>query len=794
MVTTAHKKLGLKFLIIGAFVIAAVAVGGIAVAANAPTVRRFHGTVPACAQNNTTGTFTASITNDPTTSAGQLISSAFVDTSVAQFKNIQGPFVVTVVGNPTKTGHWFGHAENETGYSTGMNDANDKDGFYVADDSTIWGLAPNETLTVSFTATVVNQSTLPKPTTWTDSAWTGSMPRTGSSFTFSGNAASRTTTIRSSCQSLSFSTQPNNSGSSTIKAGYDITTAVTVKDPNNNPQAGVAVTLSLNYANGATLSGTLTATSGVNGVASFPNLTALNPHLYVDKVGSGYTLHASTGSATADSSAFSIGAGDPNTLSFSTGPELGSPYSAGQDITAAVTVKDGFGNLVPNYQVTLGLNNPNNVFGAVLGGTTQTNTNPNGVATFPVAAGHLFVNKIGAGYFFTATAGSASVNSNPFDVTTPAAAAMISFNAPLNATYKAGQTISSSLTVTDAYGNPVPNVNVTISLHPTPPDQNPNQGNLYGTSLVSTNTDSNGVAAFPVGATTLYVDKIGSGYWLTGSASGVATAAVSTSFDILLGDFANLEFVQQPTNTVAGATMAPPVTVAEIDAGGNVITTDSTSKVALTFGVNAGGASTSFGGDPTVVANGIATFSNISINKSSSNYTLVASSDQGVPSATSAFFDILSAQNTGCSNCTVTTTGNNGETISATGTGGQGGGSIAIIVESTVTDCGLPTTPVAGTVTIEPTNITGDIEVTFDDPNVAVAPDQKYYPVCKTVDPGSSTVLDFCPHTPFLETEVPCIEQQKLQFDLSSKVAVLTASNNLHTVIVIKPNDPHVTH
>jgi hypothetical protein len=96
-----------------------------------------------------------------------------------------------------------------------------------------------------------------------------------------------------------------------------------------------------------------------------------------------------------------------------------------------------------------------------------------------------------------------------------------------------------------------------------------------------------------------------------------------------------LAFLQQPTSATAGTAIAPAVTVAVEDAGGNTVA-GNTSTVTLTLsgGTFAGGASTV----SAAAVNGVATFGNLVINAAGS-YTLTAS-DGSLTGATSGAFTI----------------------------------------------------------------------------------------------------------------------------------------------------------
>ena len=101
----------------------------------------------------------------------------------------------------------------------------------------------------------------------------------------------------------------------------------------------------------------------------------------------------------------------------------------------------------------------------------------------------------------------------------------------------------------------------------------------------------------------------------------------------------HLVFVQQPTNTVAGSSIAPAVTVEIRDENGDPTT--STASVTVVLANNPGGGT--LGGTTTVSAvNGTATFSDLSIDKTGTGYSLTASSS-GLTDDTSSTFDITAA-------------------------------------------------------------------------------------------------------------------------------------------------------
>src|SRR3989441_75803 len=99
----------------------------------------------------------------------------------------------------------------------------------------------------------------------------------------------------------------------------------------------------------------------------------------------------------------------------------------------------------------------------------------------------------------------------------------------------------------------------------------------------------------------------------------------------------HLVFTVQPSNTTAGSTISPAVQVAAQDDAGNTVVGFGT-DITIALGNNPGGGVLS--GTKTVTpVNGVATFSNLSIDKAGNGYTLVATAT-GLTGATSAPFNI----------------------------------------------------------------------------------------------------------------------------------------------------------
>ena len=197
---------------------------------------------------------------------------------------------------------------------------------------------------------------------------------------------------------------------------------------------------------------------------------------------------------------------------------------------------------------------------------------------------------------------------------------------PSNTT--AGGTISPAVQVAaqDDGGNTVTGFSgaITIAL-----GNNPGGGTLSGTTTV---TAVNGVATF----SNLSIDQAGTGYTLVATTPGL-TGATSAPFNITPRLATHLVFTVQPTNTTAGSTISPAVRVAAQDDAGNTVTSFS-GTITIALGTNPAGGTLS--GTTTVTAvNGVATFSNLSIDRAGNGYTLVATA-AGLTGATSAPFNI----------------------------------------------------------------------------------------------------------------------------------------------------------
>jgi hypothetical protein len=431
---------------------------------------------------------------------------------------------------------------------------------------------------------------------------------------------------------LVFTQEPPTAPTSAI-AGQAITPAVQVslEDAEGNvvtTDSASSVTLSFaSNLSGAVLSNDLATLS--QGVATFSSLS-------VNLAGS-YTLSATSslaGITGATSTSFNVTAGAAARLAFAQEP----PTSAttGQAITPAVQVslEDAEGNVVTtdsSSSVTLSF--VSNLSGAALSnGSVTLNL---GMATFS----SLSVNLAGTYTLAAASslAGITGAASTSFSVIAGAATHLIFTQEPPTSPNSAlaGQPIAPAVQVSleDAGGNVVTtdsSSSVTLSFA-----SNPASATLSNGSV----TLDQGVATFP----SLSVNV--GGTFTLNAASSLAgiTGVASTSFAVT---GTHLVFTQEPptspNSAVAGQPIAPAVQVSLEDAGGNVVTTDSSSSVTLSFASNPPGATLSNGS--ATLDQGVATFPSLSVNLGGTFSLNAASSLSGVTGATSTSLNIVSGQ------------------------------------------------------------------------------------------------------------------------------------------------------
>ncbi len=269
--------------------------------------------------------------------------------------------------------------------------------------------------------------------------------------------------------------------------------------------------------------------------------------------------------------------------------------------TITVTVKLSDGTAISGASVVL--NQTTGVASTISGATT---TSASGVATFTVSS------TVAGTATYQATAqngGSQTIISTTVTITYvpgPVSTSVSTITASPNSITADGTSVSSvTVQLKDANGNNRTSSGGTLVLNTT-----------RGT-LSSVTDNQNGTYS-----ATLTSGTVAGTATVSGTLAG--TSLTSTALVTMTpGTASKLAFGTQPISMVAGATMNS-VTVEVQDTYGNRVTS-STDSITLAFGANPGNGTLS--GTMTVSAvSGVATFSNLSINKTGTGYTLSATS------------------------------------------------------------------------------------------------------------------------------------------------------------------------
>jgi hypothetical protein len=376
---------------------------------------------------------------------------------------------------------------------------------------------------------------------------------------------------------------------------------VVIQDRNGHQVSDTRnVTLSLlNNPAGGTLGGTTTV-AAVGGVATFSDLT-------IDKADSHYTMRATSSPSliTDASNVFVVQPGPVAgfTVEDSSGAAIPAQF-AGVPFKVRISARDAAGNVATSFTgaVTVSANN-----GGILGsggGTTAAFTN--GV----LAAHTVSFNNIGS-FSLTVRSGFDVGTSNTFAVTAGAPGQVVFVQQP--GITVAGVAIAPAITVQlqDALGNPVAQPNVQIVM-----DISSGTGNLTGLKTRSTNAF--GLATF----SSLSIDS--AGVKILRARSGTLTPALSDTFSITPAAATRLAFTVQPGTGNGGVALSDQPVVSLQDQFGNTVTgTDQAVTLAIQNNPSLG----VLGGTKSISINtltGQAVFSDISIDRAGTGYTLTA--------------------------------------------------------------------------------------------------------------------------------------------------------------------------
>ena len=321
----------------------------------------------------------------------------------------------------------------------------------------------------------------------------------------------------------------------------------------------------------------------------------------------------------------------------------------------------------------------------------------------------------------------------------------------------AGSTMADvKVKVTDAANNPVSGESVTLA-----------SAGLASSPTAPKTTGSDGIATF----SGIAVKTAAGPYTMTASDAAASLTTDPAPFNITPGPF-SITFNKQPTNTLVNLPIGGgDVEVTVKDAYGNPA--PDTTSVVMTIGVDPTGSATLGGTKTQNTSSGVATFSDLTINMTSSGYKLMATSDS--LQMNSDPFAITNTDND-CNPCTATFP-NGTSTVSApAGT--------TLIIETNQLDCSGVGTPIAGTVTIIPSG-SGPIPVSFTD--TITLPVTGPYPFCKS-PPDPAEIVPLCNTLDGngLDNDpegVPCVTES-VEFIGDPHAAIL------HSVLWINQYDP----
>jgi alpha-tubulin suppressor-like RCC1 family protein len=320
----------------------------------------------------------------------------------------------------------------------------------------------------------------------------------------------------------------------------------------------------------------------------------------------------------------STGPAAPARLVFSVQPgaaTAGAAFAASPQVTA----QDASGNVVSSSTLSITIALASGTTGANLRGT-RTVSAVNGVAVF----NGLSIDSVGLGYVLTVSANGVPAASSASFGVTAAPAQVLAFTAqPSNVVAATAISPAVQVVIRDSVGNTVTTATTSITLAIT--SGTGTSGAALGGTLAQTAVG--GVATFSA----LAVDKSGTGYALTGRASGL-TSATSTTFAVSAGAAARLGFVVQPSAAYPAGVIAPPVQVAVRDSFGN-LATSSAATVTLTISSGTGAVGAVLGGTLTVAAvSGLASFGDLTVDGAGIGYTLTATSGVLSPATSQSFY------------------------------------------------------------------------------------------------------------------------------------------------------------
>ncbi len=432
------------------------------------------------------------------------------------------------------------------------------------------------------------------------------------------------------------------------------------------------VTLTLN--GGGTLNGTLSQLTDTNGVAVFNNLS-------INVAGVNYSLTATitNPSLSVTGNVFTITTAAAAKLSYTVLPPASS--GAGGTLSAfTVQIQDQFNNNIPSSgaPITMSLGT-----GTFASGTTSTNSDVNGSATFS----DLVVTNAGNNILTASSPGLTSANRPLAILPAPFA---ITFQQDAPSVTNAGAVFTPAVTVkiADQFNNVLSNATVTLSLL--------NGGTLNGT--LSHTTANTGVATF----NNLSINVPGTNYALVATSAANSLAVTGNTFTVITGAASKLVYTTLPVATNTAGQTLPTFVVQVADSFNNPIPTNG---VPITMSLSTGtfasgttniftdadGSSTFFDLVITNAGNNILTASATGLTSTTKTITILNTAIssiafiQDAPSVTNAgavftpsvTVKVTDTLNNGISNATVTLSLNGGGTLNGTLTHATAGSGVA---------------------------------------------------------------------------------------------------------------------
>jgi adhesin/invasin len=387
--------------------------------------------------------------------------------------------------------------------------------------------------------------------------------------------------------------------SATVGTAVGIVPVVLITDQSGNPVGGEFVTYAITAGGGS-----ITGASAVSDEDGFAPLGS-------------WTLGTTAGSNTLTATATGL-SGSPITftatgtpaaasaLTLATAPSSSATNGVPLAQQPAVQLRDQFGNAVAQAGTVIAASVSSG--GGSVAGNTAASTDAGGLASF---SGLVVNGPVGNQQVlsFSGT-GLSSVASGPINMVAGAAAQLVITTQP-SATAQSGAAFAQQpvLQVTDAGGNPVASVGVTVTAAIAS-----GGGTLGGTT--SANTDGAGTATF----TDLAISGLVGNRTLGFGASGLS-GATSGTIAITAGAAATIAAASTTSQSATvGTAVATPPSVLVTDQSGNPV-----AGVAVTFAVAGGGGSLT-GGNAVTDASGLATVGSWTLGTTAGANSLTATS------------------------------------------------------------------------------------------------------------------------------------------------------------------------